>query len=93
MIMPRAARRRATGGRKTSYATLTSPLSVSGTLVETPDSQWASRPQQPSAQGACEQITAEEVSAIATDAYIYFYPLVTINITRRQITNIALAKA
>lgn len=41
---------------------------------------------QPSeAQG--QTITAEEASAIATDAYIYFYPLVTMDVTRKQLTN------
>ena len=37
------------------------------------------------AQGA---ITAQEAQAIAVDAYLYFYPLVTMDVTRRQSTNI-----
>ena len=39
--------------------------------------------------GASDPITAEEASAIATDAYLYFYPLVTMDVTRKQMTNIA----
>jgi hypothetical protein len=31
--------------------------------------------------------TEEEVHAIGVDAYLYFYPLVTMEITRRQLTN------
>src|SRR5215475_10422032 len=33
-------------------------------------------------------ITAEEAHAIAVDAYLYFYPLVTMDITRKQLTNV-----
>ena len=33
-------------------------------------------------------ITAEEAHAIGVDAYLYFYPLVTMDVTRRQLTNI-----
>src|ERR1700741_1295812 len=33
-------------------------------------------------------ITKEEAHAIAVDAYLYFYPLVTMDITRKQFTNI-----
>ncbi len=33
-------------------------------------------------------ITADEARAIALDAYLYFYPLVTMDITRKQSTNI-----
>src|SRR5271167_2966788 len=32
-------------------------------------------------------VTSEEAHEIAVDAYIYFYPLVTMDITRRQMTN------
>jgi hypothetical protein len=34
-------------------------------------------------------ITEEEAHAIGVDAYLYFYPLVTMDITRRQLTNMA----
>jgi hypothetical protein len=32
-------------------------------------------------------LTEQEARAIATDAYIYFYPLVTIDVTRKQLIN------
>ena len=32
-------------------------------------------------------ITEQEAHAIATDAYVYFYPLVTMEVTRKQFTN------
>jgi hypothetical protein len=32
-------------------------------------------------------ITEQEAQSIATDAYIYFYPLVTMDVTRKQLTN------
>jgi hypothetical protein len=44
------------------------------------------------AQGASPAITAQEAQAIAADAYIYFYPLVTMDVTRRQFTNIGPGK-
>jgi hypothetical protein len=37
---------------------------------------------------AAEPITEQEAHAIAVDAYVYLYPLVTMDITRRQFTNI-----
>ena len=37
-------------------------------------------------------ITAPEAQAIAADAYIYFYPLVTMDLTRKQLTNMAPGK-
>jgi hypothetical protein len=40
-----------------------------------------------SAQQAAAPLSADEASAIATDAYIYGYPLVTMEYTRRSITN------
>jgi hypothetical protein len=33
-------------------------------------------------------VSAEEARAITVDAYVYFYPLVTMDITRKQFTNI-----
>ncbi len=33
-------------------------------------------------------ITAEEAHAIGTEAYVYFYPLVTMDLTRKQLTNV-----
>jgi hypothetical protein len=37
---------------------------------------------------AAESITEQEAHAIAVDAYIYLYPLVTMDVTRGQFTNI-----
>ena len=34
------------------------------------------------------KMTAEEAHAIGVDAYVYFYPLLTMDITRKQFTNI-----
>ena len=39
------------------------------------------------AQGSPATITEQDARAIATDAYIYFYPLVTMDVTRKQLTN------
>ena len=35
-----------------------------------------------------QKLSAEETQSIATDAYIYFYPLVTMDLTRQQLTNV-----
>jgi hypothetical protein len=40
------------------------------------------------AQGAPPTITEAEAHAIGVDAYIYFYPIVSMDVTRRQATNI-----
>jgi hypothetical protein len=42
----------------------------------------------PHAATAQAQLTAEEAHAIAVDAYTYFYPLVSMDVTRKQSTNI-----
>jgi hypothetical protein len=34
------------------------------------------------------QVSSEEARAIGVDAYLYFYPLVTMDLTRRQLTNV-----
>ncbi|MET0532250.1 MAG: DUF1254 domain-containing protein, partial [Microvirga sp.] len=39
-------------------------------------------------QTAAPAITEQEAHAIAVDAYVYFYPLVSMDITRKQSTNI-----
>lgn len=41
---------------------------------------------------AAEAITEEEAATIGVDAYIYFYPMVTMDVTRRQATNIEAGK-
>jgi hypothetical protein len=40
------------------------------------------------AQSASSAITEAEAQSIAVDAYVYFYSLVTMDVTRRQFTNI-----
>ena len=40
------------------------------------------------AQGSPATVTEQEAQAIATDAYVYFYPLVTMDVTRKQLTNV-----
>ena len=40
------------------------------------------------AQSASAALSEEEAQSIATDAYIYFYPLISMDITRKQSTNI-----
>jgi hypothetical protein len=41
---------------------------------------------------AAAQVSAEEAHAIGVDAYLYFYPLVTMDLTRRQLTNVEPSK-
>ena len=38
-------------------------------------------------------ITEQEAQSIARDAYIYFYPLMTMEVTRKQLTNVEPGKA
>ena len=37
---------------------------------------------------ATAQVSLEDAHAIGVDAYLYFYPLVTMDLTRRQLTNV-----
>ena len=41
---------------------------------------------------AAAKVSAADAQAIATEAYIYFYPLVTMDVTRKQSTNVATAE-
>jgi hypothetical protein len=45
------------------------------------------RAQQPTS-GATQPVSAEQAQAIAQEAYIYLYPLVTMDVTRKQLTNL-----
>ena len=42
----------------------------------------------PAPVGAQTAITEQEAHAIAVNAYLYFYPLLSLDLTRRQSTNI-----
>ena len=44
--------------------------------------------QLPAIAASGEPLSADEAHAIAVEAYVYFYPLVTMDITRKQFTNI-----
>ena len=39
------------------------------------------------APGAAQSISADEGQAMAQEAYLYFYPLVTMDVTRKQLIN------
>jgi hypothetical protein len=43
-------------------------------------------------EGAQSAVTGQEARAIAVDAYLYFYPLISMDVTRRQFTNIESGK-
>ena len=44
--------------------------------------------QMATAQGTLPAITEQEAHAIGVDAYIYVYSLVTMDVTRKQLTNV-----
>jgi hypothetical protein len=46
----------------------------------------------PSAKAETAQVTEEEAHAIGVDAYVYFYPLISVDITRRVATNVEAGK-
>ena len=37
------------------------------------------------AQGTASAITEQEAFAIAVDSYVYFYPLISMDVTRKQL--------
>jgi hypothetical protein len=39
-----------------------------------------------------EPVTEQQAHAIGVDAYLYFYPLVTMDLTRKQLSNVEPAK-
>lgn len=43
-------------------------------------------------RGSAAMLTEQEAHDIGVDAYLYFYPLVSMDVTRRQSTNIELGK-
>ncbi len=43
----------------------------------------------PAGARAQDKLTEQEAHAIGVQAYLYFYPLVTMDLTRRQLTNVA----
>ena len=46
----------------------------------------------PSAARAAEAISEQDAHAIGVQAYLYFYPLVTMDLTRKQLTNVVKAE-
>src|SRR5882757_7202428 len=40
------------------------------------------------AQGTTPALNEADAQAIAAEAYVYFYPLVTMDLTRKQLTNV-----
>jgi hypothetical protein len=51
-------------------------------------SLWLGAATAPAVLAQSGAVTEEEAHAIAVDAYVYFYPLVTMDITRQQFTNV-----
>jgi hypothetical protein len=45
------------------------------------------------AESASPALTEEDAAAIAVEAYVYFYPLITMDLTRKQLTNVEPGKS
>jgi len=46
----------------------------------------------PASIAKAEPVTEQQAHAIGVDAYLYFYPLVTMDLTRKQLSNVEPAK-
>ena len=68
---------------RSSFVVATTAIALAGSLLAAPPLAPAA-----SAQGAPFAITEQEAHAIGVDAYLYFYPLVTMDVTRKQLTNV-----
>ena len=53
---------------------------------------WRGRCARGAGPRAAPAITEQEAHAIAVDAYVYFYPLMSMDITRKQFTNVQAGK-
>ena len=68
---------------RSSFVVATTAIALAGSFVAAPALAPAA-----SAQGAPPALTEQEAHAIGVDAYVYFYPLITMDLTRRQLTNV-----
>lgn len=64
-------------------------LGTAVALIATSACSPSGEPAQPAQSGQPEQLSVQDAKAIALDAYVYGYPLVTMEMTRRVMTNVA----
>jgi hypothetical protein len=76
-------------GLQSRHRTALSPLSAEYWFARYGDGSASS---QERAMDGSQAITEEAARAIGVDAYLYFYPLISMDITRRQSTNIEAGK-